>query len=135
MTDNQEVTRYVHKAIESLDGAESELANRRFNNCANRCYYACFQAAIAGLLAAGIQARSPNGQWRHEHIQAQFAGQLINRRKLYPATFRRALGDHMLLRHTADYDIDSVSEIQAHRALRRTRELVEAVSKETGITR
>jgi uncharacterized protein (UPF0332 family) len=33
---------YLEKAEESLAGAESELANGRYNNCANRCYYACF---------------------------------------------------------------------------------------------
>jgi len=38
---------YLAKALESLEGAESELANRRYNNCANRCYYASFQAAVA----------------------------------------------------------------------------------------
>ena len=30
---------YLDKAIESLAGAESEYANKRYNNCANRCYY------------------------------------------------------------------------------------------------
>ena len=41
---------YTDKAQESLAGAESEFANGRYNNCANRCYYACFQTAIAALL-------------------------------------------------------------------------------------
>ncbi|MDQ3656780.1 MAG: HEPN domain-containing protein [Chloroflexota bacterium] len=134
MTDRQEITSYLQKANESLDGAESELENRRFNNCANRCYYACFQAAIAALLAAGIQTRSPGGHWRHEQIQAQFIGQLINRRRLYPPTLRRALSENMRLRQTADYETSTISEIQAHRAVRRTREFVEAVRKEIGIT-
>ena len=31
---------YLDKAIKSLAGAESEYANRRYNNCANRCYHA-----------------------------------------------------------------------------------------------
>jgi hypothetical protein len=30
------------KAEESLAAAASELANGRYNSCANRCYYACF---------------------------------------------------------------------------------------------
>lgn len=34
---------YLTKAEESLLGAESEYANGRNNNCANRCYYAAFQ--------------------------------------------------------------------------------------------
>lgn len=49
---------YLDKAIESLAGAESEYANKRYNNCANRCYYAMFQAAIAALIAAGIRPRA-----------------------------------------------------------------------------
>ncbi len=47
---------YLDKAIESLAGAESEFANRRYNNCANRCYYGMFQAAIAALIVADIQS-------------------------------------------------------------------------------
>lgn len=131
MTDRQAIGDYLKKAAESLAGAESELANRRFNNCANRCYYACFQAAIAALLAAGIQARSSKGQWRHEQVQAQFTGQLINRRKRYPTALRRTLYENML-RHSADYETHTISEIQAHRALRRSREFVNAVQLKEG---
>ena len=71
----QDITIYLAKAEESLRTAESEFANGRYNSCANRCYYACFQAAIAALLAEGIRAR---GQWSHEFVQGQFVGVLIN---------------------------------------------------------
>lgn len=40
-------TLYLARAEESLLGAESECAQGRANNAAHRCYYACFQAAIA----------------------------------------------------------------------------------------
>ncbi len=130
MANRQEVQAYLDKAVESLAGAESELANRRFNNCANRCYYACFQAAVAALLAADINVRSFGGYWRHDQIQAQFIGQLINRKHLYPASLRRTLHENMLLRHIADYDIDTASEIQAHRAVRRSKDFVDAIVKE-----
>lgn len=134
MAVNQTNRDYIAKAVESLEGAESELANRRYNNCANRCYYACFQAAIAALLANGIQARSPGGHCRHENVQAQFIGQLINRRRHYPSTLRRGLGDNMILRHTADYETDVISELQASRAVRRSREFVNEIRlKESGI--
>ena len=43
---------YLAKAEESLTGAESEYANRRYQNCANRAYDACYQAAVAALLQA-----------------------------------------------------------------------------------
>ncbi len=66
---------YLTKAIESLLTAESEFANGRYNSCANRSYYACFQAAIAAILNEGIR---PGGQWNHPFVQAQFVGVLIN---------------------------------------------------------
>jgi uncharacterized protein (UPF0332 family) len=119
---------YINKAEESLLGADSELTNRRFNNCANRCYYASFQAAVAALIRAQIL---PHGaQWSHEFIQAQFAGVLINRRKLYPPELRDVLIRNLELRQAADYRAEQVSETQAVRALRRTRTLVDAVSSQ-----
>jgi uncharacterized protein (UPF0332 family) len=52
----QDITIYLAKATESLLTAESEFANGRYNSCANRCYYACFQAAIAALIREGSGA-------------------------------------------------------------------------------
>lgn len=124
MADAQAINDYLAKA------AESELANRRFNDCANRCYYACFQAAIAVLLAAGIEVRSPGGRWRHQTVHAQFVEQLINWRRRYPPSLRRVLTDNMTLRHEADYESDLTSEKHAARALRRSREFVTAIQRE-----
>lgn len=127
MATPEDVAIYLAKAMESLEGAESELANRRYNNCANRCYYACFQAAIAALLAAGIQARSSRGYWRHQTIHATFVEQLINRRRIYPPGLRTVLAEIMLLRQDADYETDRISQRQASRAARRSREFVDAI--------
>jgi uncharacterized protein (UPF0332 family) len=77
-------TAFLSKATESLAGAGAELAAGRYNNYANRCYYACFQAAIAALLHAGVRARSST--WGHGYVQSQFIERLIDRRKGYPAT-------------------------------------------------
>ena len=118
---------FLLNAQESLAGAESELANGRYNNCANRCYYACFQAAISALLAAGIHSRNPQGRWGHDFVQAEFVGQLINRRKLYPTALRDALERTYTLRQTADYQVEQVAERQAIRAVRRTRQFVDAI--------
>ena len=79
---------YLTKAIESLLTAETESINGRYNSCANRCYYACFQAAIAAILNEGIR---PAGQWNHQFVQAQFVGILINQRKRYDSELRRVL--------------------------------------------
>lgn len=125
--DQAEQTIFLVKADECLAGAESEFANRRFNNCANRCYYAAFQAAIAGLLQASILPASP--QWSHQFVQGRFVGDLINRRKVYPNALRSVLSDTLALRQTADYQADQVNEREAARALRWSRSLVDAVQR------
>jgi uncharacterized protein (UPF0332 family) len=125
---------FLRKAEESLAGAASELANRRYNNCANRCYYACFQAAIAALIRHGIQPGG-DGQWSHSAVQAQFAGQLVNRRKRFSGDLGDTLSRNMTLRQAADYRQEAVSEIQAARALRRAESFVAAVRIAGGSSR
>jgi uncharacterized protein (UPF0332 family) len=122
---------YLTKAIESLLTAETEFINGRYNSCANRCYYACFQAAITALLIAGIR---PAGQWNHQFVQAKFVGVLINQRKRYDAQLRRILSDNQSLRDKADYRPELVTDTQASRALRRTRLFMTAVRQKGGVT-
>ena len=88
-TMNDDAAVFLEKAEECLLTAETEFLNARYNSCANRAYYACFQAAIAALLEAGIRASGP--QWSHEFVPGQFVGMLINRRKLYPGQLRSSL--------------------------------------------
>jgi len=116
---------FLAKAEESLAGAESEFANGRYNTCASRCYYACFQAAVAALLKAALQPSSD--QWSHTFVQGQCVGQLIKRRTVYPGAVRDVLARTQLLRHTADYEYEPVTEVQAYRALRRARQLLAAL--------
>jgi uncharacterized protein (UPF0332 family) len=118
------------KATESLQTAESEFANGRYNSCANRCYYACFQAAIAALLREGIR---PRGQWSHEFVQAQLVGVLINQRKRYSTELRRVLADNQMLRDQADYRAKLVTATQAGRALRRSRMFINAIRQRGGV--
>ncbi len=118
---------FLTKAHESLIGAESEFLNERYDNSANRAYYACFQAAIAALQIAGMQARG--GEWGHDFVQAQFNGTLINRRHLYPTELRTVLARNYTLRVQADYGEDVVSRTEAERALRRARLFVTAVGE------
>ena len=120
---------FLDKAQESLAGAQSEFVNGRYNNCANRCYYACFQAAIHALEQAGVQPTSTTARWGHDFVQAQFTGQLVNRRKLYPRELHEALVRNYGLRQVADYQRDLVSETQAGRALRRTREFLATIQR------
>lgn len=120
---------YLSKAEESLATAESEFAGGRYNSCANRCYYSCFQAAIAALLRARIVSQH-RSIWDHGYVQAEFIGQLVNRRKTYSARFRTTLAQNRELRDRADYSAYFVTEVQARRALERCRALVAAVREE-----
>lgn len=63
---------FLAKALESLTGAESKLANGRYNNSANRAYYACYQAAVAALCRAGVRPPGGGDEWSHSFVAAQF---------------------------------------------------------------
>src|SRR5579875_640341 len=67
---------FLDKAEQSLAGAASEFAAVRFDNCANRCYYACFQAAIFALQRAGVAPRGRGRGWAHDFVQAEFTRRL-----------------------------------------------------------
>lgn len=129
MTMTDAAAAYLAKAVESLAGAENEFVSGRYNNCANRCYYACFQAAIAALVRVGVRSRE---QWGHDFVQAQFAGQLINRRKFYGAELRNILPRAYAVRRTGDYDTQQVTRTDAERALARTRLFVQAILAREG---
>ena len=125
----QDTAIYLTKAMESLLTAETESINGRYNSCANCCYYACFQAAIAAILKEGIR---PASQWHHQFVQSQFVGILINQRKRYDTELRRVLADNQSLRDKADYRPELVTAIQASRALRRTPLFVTAIRQRGG---
>ena len=129
MADDRTAEAYLTKAEESLASAESDFAAGRSNSCANRAYYACFQAAIAALLRAGSRPPGRGDQWGHDFVQAQFAGQFINRRKRYPTSLRDTLVHVYRLRVTADYKADHVTALQASRGLSRAREFVGAIRR------
>jgi uncharacterized protein (UPF0332 family) len=94
--------------------------------CANRAYDACFQAAIAALLAAGIRPASPRGEWSHACVQRQLNGLLIIRRKRNPAALRRILRDRMAVREKAGDTPASVSARVASRVLQAAQAFVRA---------
>ncbi|MDQ3225149.1 MAG: HEPN domain-containing protein [Chloroflexota bacterium] len=123
---------YLDKAEESLTGGESEFVNDRYNNSANRAYYAVFQAAIHALLDAGIRPPGNTDHWGHDYVQAQFVGLLINRRKRYSTELRNTLEQNYRLREAADYRRDRVTAVQVARAVRRAEAFVAAVTRQGG---
>ncbi|OQW90982.1 MAG: hypothetical protein BWK78_05795, partial [Thiotrichaceae bacterium IS1] len=93
-------TEFLTKAQENLKAADLLLTNQLYNASANRAYYAAFQAAIAALATVGILGLENKN---HDTVQAQFAGELIHRRKLYPGHFKSYLMDLQRVRNNADY--------------------------------
>jgi uncharacterized protein (UPF0332 family) len=119
---------YAAKALENLASAESEWTFGRLNSCTRSAYYACFHAAIAALIQARLAPPEPSQGWGHDWVQAQFVGQLIQRRKVYPAPLRRTLTDLLDLRHRADYRIVHVSRRDAQHAVREAQVFVQTVT-------
>src|SRR5947209_20611297 len=130
MTTDIERQSFWAKAQENLASAQSEYVNGRYNACANRLYYSVFHAAIEALLDAGLPARA--GTWGHGYVQAQFAGQLITRRKVFAAEFRDTLTVLLELRTKADHDQSHVTQREAGRALRRAESFVNAIATRGG---
>ena len=118
---------FLAKAEECLAGAESDFSAGRNNNCANRCYYACFNAARAALLMERIGPRRRDARWDHGCVQAEFAGRLVNRRTVYPPDFRDVLTRLSLAREEADYGTEQITGVQGARGLRRARALVASI--------
>ena len=118
---------YLDKARESVTGARVEYEAGRFNNSANRSYYACFQAAIHALILEGIRPPGGSTEWGHDFVPAQFVGQLINRRHRYETALRDTLHENYRMRTRGDYEARPVAEIHAARALRRAERFVQAV--------
>lgn len=128
---SSEAEAFLAKAEENLHIATTGYSEGWYNACANRSYYACFQAVIAAPIWAWVKPTSCRGDWGHAFVQAQFAGQLVSRAKTYPSTLRDTLPRLLALREKADYEPVAVSEREAAHALRRAEVFVAAV-RESG---
>jgi uncharacterized protein (UPF0332 family) len=115
---------YLSKAKEALAGAESERQDDTTTQ-PGRAYYAAFQAAISALIRVDLRQTT----WTHERVQALFAGQLINRRKLYPTELRSVLPELLAIRVTADYKPNAVSRAVARQTVRRAHRFLDAVER------
>lgn len=75
----------------------------------------------------GIRLPGGGTEWSHAFVEAQFVGQLINRRHIYETTLRPIIGQNRDLREVADYAPEGVAEIRAIRALQRAERFVKAI--------
>ncbi len=80
---------WLDKANENLAAAQLCFDHGHFNACANRLYYAMFQAGIAAMVKHDLL--KPDTRVAHDWLQANFSEQLIRHRKVFPAKFRSYL--------------------------------------------
>lgn len=123
---------FLDKARESVTGARVEYDGGRYNNSANRSYYAVFQAGIHALMMEGVRLPAGGTEWGHAFVEAQFVGLLVNRRHRYDTTLRDAMRENRKLREDADYDTHGVTPVRASRSLQRAERFVAAVVRRQG---
>ncbi|MBI1924956.1 HEPN domain-containing protein [Candidatus Poribacteria bacterium] len=115
------ITIFKEKALENLAVAEWTFENGHYNACANRAYYAMFQAALAALASVGIIPKTEIID--HRWVQGTFARELTSRRKMFPG-MGSYLNDVRLVRDIADYRPEKVNQRRASQVLRVARTMV-----------
>jgi uncharacterized protein (UPF0332 family) len=118
---------FFEKAVENIKDAEDAFRNARYNACANRSYFAAYQAAVSLLSKFGV--KSPKLDFDHAWVQANFVVNFIKRKKVLSSKFSDYLNDLRSLREIADYRPVSVSKKDAKRALDKANELIKEISK------
>jgi len=119
------VNDFLQKAKENLKAAQSLFEQKLYNASANRSYYAAFQIALAKLASQGIKSEKNSHSW----VQANFSGEFIRKRKLYPGRLKSSLPDLQTVRNRADYKAESLSRKAASRQLKKAEEFVKAVER------
>jgi uncharacterized protein (UPF0332 family) len=119
---------FLFKAQENLAVAEWSYANGHFNACANRAYYAAFQAAVAVLAHFGLLRSSERIE--HRAIQGSFATGLIHQRKIFPNYLKSYLPALQEVRDDADYDAQLLSKSEATKQLRKAKEFINLLVEE-----
>lgn len=122
---------YFEKGREARRVAEYCYNQQAYNSCANRAYFAAFQMAIGGLIKL-TDFRPASGEWGHDIVQAQFNLQFIRNRKFIPAELGKVLSELIAIRTMADYEPRMVSEKVARRALKKAKNLMEALEAVIG---
>jgi len=96
--DRKEIVKYrLERARETFLDVQLAVQNMRWNNAANRLYYACFYAAIALLLKDGYETRTHNG------VRTLFGLHYV-KTGLIDEKLMKAYRKMFSLRQTGDYD-------------------------------
>ena len=119
---------FMEKAEENLAAAKICFQNGLYNACANRAYYAAFQAAKSTLANRGIKKEKR----AHKRVQAEFSGMLIRKRKVYPGRLKSYLMQMQIVRDRADYSEQNVNKKTAWRQFGKAEEMVTLIKRELG---
>jgi len=87
----------LNKAKDTLLDVNISIQNNRWNNAANRLYYACFYAAMALLINDGHEVRTHNG------VRTLLGMYYVNT-KIIDESLNQAYRKMFNLRQTGDYD-------------------------------
>ena len=117
---------FLNKAGENLKTAQMSFENNCYNACANRAYFAAFQAAIAALSFCGIESEKNEHAW----VQSEFSLRLIRRQKVYPDRIKSYLPDMQESKNKADYSEKDIGKKVAYRQLLRASEMIALIEKE-----
>lgn len=90
--------------------------------CANRIYYAVFDAAFVACMHYGVKIEP-----EHAKVLSAFCGELIARKKLFPASVKESLYELQKIRIKADYGEVAVSKTTASNALKTGKQIVYTV--------
>lgn len=114
---------FLEKALQNIEAAQILLEARLYDAAVSRAYFAAYQAARAALLKIAKRKEDDHGR-----VQAAFAEELVNRRKVYPGQ-GSVLNDLMVYRHAADYDELGLSAKRAQRQVRKAEAFVRAIEE------
>jgi len=119
---------FWQKADENLKAAQLCYQNSFYNASANRAYYAMYHATIAVLISKGFPPTQKNID--HGWVQSSFAGELINRRKIFPNKFKSYLSETQTCRNIADYDDVLISQAKTFRQIKKSIEFINTIKME-----
>ena len=121
-------TVFFEKAKVNFEAARICFENGLYDPCANRAYYAAFQAAISALINKGIKREKFDHKW----VQAEFSEKLIKIQKVYPSKLKSYLIEMQLIRNRADYEGHHVNRRNASEQMSRAEEMLMYIGKEIG---
>jgi len=119
------VEQYLNKAMRALEGAQALLGADDYEGACSRAYYAMFDAAHAGLIAAGIITPESFSK-THRSLIASFGLNLVKTGIIAPE-LGSALNKVERLRRLADYTGEPIEVGDARWAVDKASELIATI--------